>query len=186
MNNYLHSVLFLFVYLSLLINVLSLSLSITKHPEIKSVLIMEHAPRYDEARIHPTGTKAMLAKYANSTFQTLWDTSNMKDKIVIGKHSLNCKEDMINALYKEDNTGRFDGVHFNSKRGTEAFTLSVLKMIINALPPKTPKNSSTTYSSHFNCPQSDRQRQKQMKTNYTSNQNIYSVPTNNKFTVLGN
>ena len=158
--------------------------AITKHPELKSVLIMEHAPRHDEARIDPTGTKAKLAVYANSTFQTLWDRSEMKDKIVLGKHSLNCREDMVNAWYKDDNTGRFDGIHFNSRRGKEAFTLSVLKMILNALPLKTHKNSFTS-SSHVNCPQSERQRaqkQKEMKPN----QNIFTIPTSNKFSVLGN
>ena len=71
--------------------------AVIKHPELKSVVIMEHAPRYDVQFVDPTGIKANLVKYANSTFTQLLQNSSMKDKIIIGRHKLDSKEDMLNA-----------------------------------------------------------------------------------------
>ena len=56
--------------------------AIIKYPELKTVLIMEDVPRFDITRIDPTGTKAKLAEYANSTFQTLPSKSKIKDRTV--------------------------------------------------------------------------------------------------------
>ena len=38
-----------------------------KHPDLRKVTIMEHAPRFDENEVDPIGLKPRLAKFANST-----------------------------------------------------------------------------------------------------------------------
>ena len=85
--------------------------AIIEHPELDTVIIMKHVPRHDISTVDLTGIKAKLAIFANSTFTQLWHSSRMKDKIVVGRHNLKCKDDMINAWYKDDWSGRFDGVH---------------------------------------------------------------------------
>ena len=46
--------------------------SLKEYPNLKNVVIMEHAPRYDTGEVDPTGLKEALAKYANNIFNQLW------------------------------------------------------------------------------------------------------------------
>ena len=62
--------------------------AVRNNPSLQKVVIMEHAPRFDEYNVDPTGLKPELAKYANSTFYQILNSSDLKDRIVIGKHSL--------------------------------------------------------------------------------------------------
>ena len=165
--------------------------ALSRHPQLKTVVIMEHAPRFDVAINDPTGLKSKLATFANSTLTQLWQSSPMKNKIVVGKHSLDCPDDMINAWYKDDSSGRYDGVHLYGSRGRDAYTKSVLEIIKSALPtPQYKTGSASSPSPHANCAQTVYQRAQKQKrvTNsaHQSSNNAYSVPTNNRFEVLGN
>ena len=166
--------------------------ALSRHPQLKTVVIMEHAPRFDVAFNDPTGLKSKLATFANSTLAQLWQSSPMKNKIVIGKHTLDCPDDMINAWYKDDSSSRYDGVHLYGSRGRDAYTKSVLEIIKSALPTPQYKTGSASSSSspHANCAQAVYQRAQKQKraTNsaHQSSNNAYSVPTNNRFEVLGN
>jgi hypothetical protein len=96
------------------------------HPNMKNVIIMEHAPRHDVSISDPTQLKSKLAKFANTTLMQLWHSSNMKDRIIIGKHSLDYTENMFHAIYKDDWSGKFDGVHLYGSHGKGVYTRSVL------------------------------------------------------------
>ena len=94
---------------------------------------------------------------------------------MIGKHSLDCPDDMINARYKDD----LNGVHMYGSQGRVAYTKSVLDIITSSIP-NSHLNSSS--SSHSNSAQAVYQKtQKQKKGG-----NAYSVHVSNKFEVLGN
>ena len=64
--------------------------AIADHPELKRVILMEHAPRFDKKAIDPTGLKPKLALYANTIFAQMWQNSGTKERIIIGKHTRVC------------------------------------------------------------------------------------------------
>jgi hypothetical protein len=155
--------------------------AISRHPKLQKVVIMEHAPRFDVFETDPMGIKPKLAKLANSTFDDMWSRSSMKDKIIIGKHSLDRGGNNIAAMYRDSWTGKYDGVHMYSSQGKEAYTRSVLNII------KDQMFQSSSSSSHFSCPQT--QYQESQKTSNQQNQqnkNVYTVPVSNQFDILGN
>jgi hypothetical protein len=164
--------------------------ALSKHPQLKKVVIMEHAPRYDVSDVDPTGIKPKLAKYANSSLAQMWHDSAMKDRIVIGKHSLDCGGDQIAARYRDDWSGRYDGVHMYGRNGKNVYTRSVLQIIKSVLPtPHTAFPSSSSSSSfHSSCPQTQYQRMQKNKTStrHQQNESIYTVPVSNHFDILGN
>ena len=142
--------------------------AVISHPEIKKVLIMEHAPRHDKPEVDPTGLKSTLAKFANSTLDQLWHSSDFKNKIVIGKHSLDVASKKTAAVYRDDWSGRFDGVHMYGRYGKKVYTSSVSKILKSS-------NNSPSSPSHSSCPQTVYQ-----------NKQRFSVPVSNRFSVLGN
>ena len=155
--------------------------ALKKHPELKYVVLMEHVPRYDLAAIDPTGSKSKLAKLANSTFEQLWNGSAMKDNIIIGKHDLECSMDRMNAWYKDDRSGRNDGVHLYGGEGRTAFTKSMLEALQSVL------TSSPPPSSYHSNQQERAQRQSRPEnTGAQANKSSFSVPLRNKFDILGN
>ena len=161
--------------------------AITRHPQLQKVVIMEHAPRHDVPNVDPTGIKPRLAKLANLTFVQLWQSSNMKDNILIGKHSLDCTRtgDQLAARYMDDRNGRYDGVHMYGSHGKHVYTKSVLDIMKAILP----QSSTPSSSLHSSCPQTKYQ-QKQTKNMSSQakhqNKNIYTIPVNNQFDILGN
>ena len=153
--------------------------AIRRHPQLKKVVIMEHAPRYDVSDVDPTGLKPKLAKYANSALAELLQSCAVKDRIVVGKHRLDCAGDQIAARYRDDWSSRYDGVHMYGRQGYRAYTSSVLEIIKSVLP-TSPSRTVSPPSSHTTCPQALYQnRQKTSGHRYT-------VPVSNQFDVLGN
>ena len=67
--------------------------ALTAYPEIKNVIILEHPPRFDAQEQDPLSLKPEFAKYANNLLQQLRFESKFKNKIVLGKHKLNCSEE---------------------------------------------------------------------------------------------
>ena len=62
--------------------------AIVDDPHLEKVTIMNHAPRFDTKDVDPVQLKTKLATFANSYFLELWLDSSMKDKIIIGSHTL--------------------------------------------------------------------------------------------------
>ena len=61
--------------------------------------------------------------------------SDMKDRIVLGKHQLDCGDDQHAAVYRDDRSGRYDGVHMYGRLGRKEFTKSVTQLINSVHPP---------------------------------------------------
>ena len=151
-----------------------------EHPEIENVTIMEHAPRHDTVTSDPTGLKPRLAIFANETIEQMLNSSPMKDRIMIGKHNLSCSDNMVNAMYRSDRNGRYDGVQFYGSLGQSLYTSSVLNIFRAALPP------TQLTSSHVKCEQAIYQKNKSKNFHHKSHNSNYSVPVMNRFNVLGN
>ena len=152
-------------------------------PQLQSVVIMEHLPRFDLAIYDPTGLKAKLAKFANSTLSQLLNTSENKKKIKLGKLNMECTVDKFNNWYKDGKSNRYDGVHLYGMEGRDALTKNVQTIIQSVLPSQL---SSTPYD-HTRCPQTLYQRQQaERHQRGSANRQSYAVPVNNRFSVLGN
>ena len=92
------------------------------HPQIKKVILMEHAPRHDTKESDPTGLKQRLVIFANETLKQIIESRNMKGSIVLGKHNLQFQMNQIDTMYKDDWSGHFDGVHLYKRQGKIAYT----------------------------------------------------------------
>ena len=158
--------------------------AISKHPKIKKVIILEHAPRFDMNDVDPQEIKPKLAKYANQTLSDLMKSSPVKDKIQIGKHNPHCEGDQIAARYRDDRTGRYDGVHMYNSLGKNVYTRSLLDILKTVIPiPHKASVSSSSY--HTTCPTTQYHNTQKRNINSRSH-NEYSVPVHNQFDVLGN
>ena len=89
--------------------------------------------------------------------------------------------DRMNAWYKDDRSGRDDGVHLYGGEGRTAFTKSMLEALQSVL------TSSPPPSSYHSNQQERAQRQSRPEnTGAQANKSSYSVPLRNKFDILGN
>ena len=102
-------------------------------PNLKKVVIMEHAPRFDPAHVDPLGIKPELAKFANATFSQLLFTSPLRERLAIGSHKLDCVGENIRRHFQGKYSRRYDGVHMYTWEGKEAFTKSFIPIIKDAL-----------------------------------------------------
>ena len=125
--------------------------------------------------------KRKLAKFANYTLAQLVQNSGMQDRIILGKHSLDITTP--SAVYRDDVTGRYDGVHMLGSHGREIFTRSVSGILRSVLPVTTTPTKHHPKYSHDTCPQAQYQKRRQARAELSQN---YSVPVNNRFNVLGN
>jgi hypothetical protein len=127
--------------------------AILKHPEVKKIVILEHPPRFDIEEKDPLGLKPEFAKYANNMYRHLWFQSNMKDRIVIGQHKLECSEQARIDRYMNKKKNKYDGVHMYSVEGRKAYTESVLSIFTHNIPPPSPRLRPRPENSHRSCPQ---------------------------------
>ena len=158
--------------------------AVIDNPQLRKVVLMEHAPRQDPKEVDPIRLKPRLAKLANSTLAQLVQNSGFADKIVMGRHSLDITN--ANTVYRDDFTGRYDGVHMHGSHGKDIFTRSVERIIRSVLPVTTTTTRPTQHRplySHVTCPQAQYQKRRQARAELSQH---YSVPVNNRFTVLGN
>ena len=93
--------------------------TLKQNSSITKVIIMEHPPRFDTFDVDPTSLKANLARIANAALGLLWLSSPLKDKIFIGRHSLeNSGTGAVHsARYQNQYTGHYDGVHLYGPTG---------------------------------------------------------------------
>ena len=151
---------------------------------------MEHPPRFDLPDSDPHSVKPNLAKVANIHLGQMWLNSPLKDKIFIGRHSL--ESPGVGAAhfrrYQNSFTGRYDGVHLYGQRGYTDFTNSV-KTILSLALPVTHQNSTAdklgkmkvkvVSEDHTNCPQARYQSRMAARNNYHP-----SIQISNRFDAL--
>ena len=81
------------------------------NPHLKTVVIMKQTPRYDPAKTDPNCLKPVLSQLFNHTITDLWMTSQLKSKIVVGSHNIDCTGSIREARYRITKSGFFDGIH---------------------------------------------------------------------------
>ena len=99
--------------------------SLQNNKNLSKVVIMEHPPRFDKREVDPTSLKPALVRLANSSLSYLWLNSPLKDKIVIGSHSLGNagSGDTYQARYVT-RTGRQDGYIFGEKMAVKIIPIA--------------------------------------------------------------
>ena len=60
--------------------------------DTKKVLILEHPPRFVSGSKDPLSLKSELSRYANTLYQQMWFYSDVKHKLVLGKHNLDSSQ----------------------------------------------------------------------------------------------
>ena len=149
--------------------------ALKNHSSLSKVIIMEHPPRFDNPDVDPTSLKSNLARLANATLGGLWLNSPLKDRIVIGHHSLESSGSGSSHFdrYQHKN-GKYDGVHFWGQNGGLDFTNSVKTILSLAVPRHHPSyvqaECGTAQSgNHDNNPQAKNLGRKYQPTVQTSN-----------------
>ena len=149
---------------------------------LEKVILMEHPPRHDTREDDPTGIKPELAKFANATMQQLLKTSSMKEKIIVARHNLHFSKNMMNAIYKDEFNGNYDGIHMYGNFGSAMYSRSVLGIFNSVFSGKS--TNSSTVPTHTNCEQTVYQQKANLRCYKPSND--FSLPLRNRFEVLGN
>ena len=152
--------------------------TLAQYPNIKKVTIMEHAPRFDTPEVDPLGLKHKLANFSNNYFLQLWLDSPYKDKIVIGKHTLDCTNNQRQIRYTDGRTGKYDGVHLYSRDGQIAYTQSVLNILLSSFHTQPQSQSNKESYDHSKCPQAIYMKNKNTNKGQTRN---YNVKVSNRF-----
>ena len=159
--------------------------ALKSHPKMKKIIILEHAPRFDCKDIDPLSLKSKLARFANKTFQELWLASPHKKSIQIGKLNMECSDDLVEARYRDEINGRFDGVHMYGVFGKRAFTRNLIRVI------NTDTTNYQTKSGYYRVsPKDDTQfseREIGAKQNQTYSSGLKyhsSVTDNNRYHIL--
>ena len=175
--------------------------ALEEHRDLTKVVIMEHSPRFDNE------TNSNLAILANSTLSQLWVLSPHKDRIAVGRHSLESPGIGSTHLgrYKNRTTGQYDGVHLYGSTGVRDYTDSIKTILMLALfdgQAVHPAVQPVHADDHTQCEQAQYQWQQMQRrrmqriqphrhtgTAFISTQNIRSdlshpVPTQNRFRVF--
>ena len=113
---------------------------------LKQVIIMEHAPRFDNDRNNH------LAQFANTTFHDLVAKSPACNKIFIGHHNLNSYGvgKTHNLRYLQSRTGKYDGLHFLGPAGPRDLSESMINIINASL--RSENIEGTAHTSKQNSP----------------------------------
>ena len=109
----------------------------------------------------------------------------MKDKIIIGSHTLESSADVKKQRYTDERTNKYDGVHLYGRAGKEAYTESVLNIMISSLqsqPSQTSQQNSNDY--HTNCPQTKFVNAQRRKYSTVVAGKKTTIKTQNRFSPL--
>ena len=102
----------------------------SNHPNLKKVIVSQRTPRYDNLN--------QLNEFANNELHKAWETlpENIRGKVVIGHHKLDCKEAIHVSRYGAAGTGvggkLVDGLHMRGSSGKIAYTRSMANIMIQA------------------------------------------------------
>ena len=164
-----------------------------RNSSLKKIIIMKQTPRYDPPSIDPHSVKPVLSELYNRTLEQCLQSSQVKDRIFLGTHSIDCTGAIREARYRETTTGRFDGLHLYGSSGTKAYTNSVLSILKSA-------GMVDPEFDHSNCQQARFQaRNRKQASNYFWQNDVdtrrseceraqlntrYEIPTQNRFASL--
>ena len=93
---------------------------------------MQQTPGYDTTEADPSSIKPVLSQLFNNSVTELWMTSQLKDKIFVGNHTIDCTGSIREARYRNTKTGRYDGIHLFGSSGKKAYTNSVMNSLKQA------------------------------------------------------
>ena len=154
--------------------------SLKNHPNLKKVILMEQPPKFDFPDADPHSVKPNLAKLAIIMLGQYWLNSSLKDRIIIGRHTLDSPGSGATHYrrYQNYQTGRYDGVHLYGRSGCTDYTNSVNTILSLALHSQNQnaaiEQNNIITDDHSNCPQAVYQRDR-----YHA-----SVQVSNRFDVL--
>ena len=134
--------------------------ALTEYPTLRKVVIFEHPPRFYD--VH----KSKLVNLPNNTLNQLWCNSPFRNKIILGRHSL--ESSGVGAAhtdrFQDYNTGRYDGVHLLGPTGVRDYTGSVKNILMLAFPNQIPaKTSARAERGNPGCPNTCEQAQYQWR-----------------------
>ena len=158
--------------------------AIEDNANIKKVIILEHAPRYDSKEVDPLSLKTDLAKYANNALAELWKKSKLKQKIKIGIHHFRApgSGSLHDSIFRNTRAQKYDGVHFYGYLGRQIYSKSVHDIIQDAFGSvEKQKNPQTSPDYHQSCPQTLYQLKQQ---NYNFSKHVPSVQVSNRFDIF--
>ena len=101
-------------------------------PSLQKVVILKQIPRYDPLPVDPMSLKPALASFYNACISELWMKSNLKHRIIMSEHDLDCVGAIRLARYKESKSGRFNGIDLLGSSGKKSLTNSVLRILEKA------------------------------------------------------
>ena len=93
-------------------------------PYLKQVILNERVPRYDNLK--------QLSENANKELYQLREASVYKDKIHIGKHTLECEGELRNSRYGYPSEKCYDAIHLRGRTGKKSYTESILNIFSEA------------------------------------------------------
>ena len=167
---------------------------------------MKQDPRYDPSHVDPMGLKPTLSMLFNSTVTDLWMDSPDKDRIFIGNHDIECTGAIKESRYRETKSVKYDEIHLYGSSGSKSYTMSVLNILKAANVTSTDYNSHQSGTQFLHTVQNRRNSRNRRQANRSGNQkhnntqhnqnirqqtyanvardNVYTVPTNNRFSTF--
>ena len=158
--------------------------AIEEHKTLKNITILEHTPRFDSIKTDPKGVKHNLVMFANSYMRELWIDSPHNKSIHVGSHSMNAPAIIRNAWHTDEYSGKYDGVHYFSKSGKDAYTRSIINILqtsFQTMPGR--QYMPMSEENHTTCPQAMyMNRKKRLYSDIVAG--TRPVKTSNRFTPL--
>ena len=164
-----------------------------QNPSLKKIVILKQTPRYDPPSEDPLSVKPVLSELFNRTLEQCLQSSQVKNRIFLGTHNIDCTGAIREARYRETKSGKFDGLHLYGSSGSKAYTNSLLTILKLA-------GMVDPDFDHSSCPQARFQarRRTQVKNYFWQNDvdirktesgraqlnTRYEIPTKNRFTSL--
>ena len=168
--------------------------ALQENPRLRKVIIMKQIPRYDQSNVDPLSLKPSLSILFNNTLTNLWMESPFKDKMFIGNHNIECNGSIREARYRHTKSGKFDGIHLYGSSGRKAYTKSVLNILksANVTSPDfhgycAQFRAQFTFQNKLNKKnqwQTGRSSDKKLRGRQSVQQNVFIVPTQNRFDSL--
>ena len=126
--------------------------------------------------------KPELARYAKTLYQQMWFDSDVKHKIVLGKHNLDCSEQTRLDIYTNRENNQYNGIHMNNHKGKRAFTKSIISILSQHASRLGPR-PRPGHSDNLNNSNKNNQMTNPKAKVYSQSS---SIPVQNRFNVLGN
>ena len=156
--------------------------TLVKYPHLKKAIILKQTPRFDKKSVDPYSVKPAMAKLFNNVLDKKWLESAHKSRLLIGNHRLECSRGSYETRYSNRRNSQYDGVHMYGPSGRKAYTESLLFILRQA---GLLKKSPPQYFRRYHSVSEGIQITENEIYAAESHSRTYSVPTANRFNVLG-